>query len=328
MKHIYFFPSAPKGGYVNPYIINFKKSMAKYFKVLEADNHSSIMLSLNLFFHSFKADIFIINWLESICFLRLGFLQYLLARLSLIIIRTRDKQIIWILHNVHPHQGNNKLSKKMQETLFKQSNLIISHSYEAYLFAKGKTETKVIYICHPVKKIAIGTKSHKVNKFDILIWGSIFPYKGVYEFISLKEVQDSDLRIIIIGKCADNELAEKIYHCCSEHIYFDNRRAEFDELMPYIRASKYVLFPYIGKSISSSGALIDTIVLGGNPVGPNLGAFRDLSKEGVCFVYENYEKLIELLNSKKEISNGERTFFIESNSWESFAKKINKLLST
>lgn len=320
---LFYYPPASYKGYSNPYSIHYKKALEQYFYVLDKDNKPAKVLSWSFFKNSFIADVFIVNWLESIYFLRLGYIQYLLVRIGLMVIRWRKKPIIWMFHNIHPHQGDNKYSRKIQNILFKQSKLIISHSQEAAEFARQKTGNKVIYKCHPVSIISVKPFKGEVEPCDVLIWGAILPYKGIYEFISDSNVQEANLRIRIIGRCSDNELCKRITDQCNKNITFENRRIDFDELTACITKSRYVLFPYIGNCVSSSGALIDTIALGGIPIGPHVGAFKDLEDEEMCITYSNYKELVNLLkmNSKsqyKETINN----FITQNSWGNFSRLL------
>ena len=90
--------------------------------------------------------------------------------------------------------------------------------------------------------------------------------------------------------------------------------------------SKYVLFPYTGDCVSSSGALIDTIALGGCPIGPNKGAFKDLAEEGVCTVYQDYDELFSILGKPSHFNNSKMTEFSARNSWDAFADILYKNL--
>ena len=129
--------------------------------------------------------------------------------------------------------------------------------------------------------------------------------------------------MIIIGYCADKTLKEKIKIHCSESVIFENRRADYNEIAARCKKSKFVLFPYIGDSISSSGALMDTIQMGGTPIGPNRGAFADLAKVGCCITYDKIEEVFDLVCSTnindKILTNEKRDVFIRNNSWSSFA---------
>ena len=276
------------------------------------------MLTSRLLKYSFYADLFIINWLESAPFLRFGLVQYCLARLSLLIIKLRKKKIVWVLHNIHPHDGIDKRSARIQEILFAQASLVICHSKDAYLYVSKKASGKCFFFHHPVKNVKFSTPLSSGKKQDVLIWGSILPYKGVYEFLANPQIQKSDLRILVVGACKDLKLASQIKTCCSEKIIFENRRADFDELRTMINSSRYILFPYIGDSVSSSGALIDTLILGGTPVGPNVGAFSDLAEMNLCLTYENFSELKQILQSDVVLVKNHVDDFLENNSWEKF----------
>lgn len=320
---VYYYPSPSKGGYSNPYSYHYKESLTKKYQLLNSENKSTKILGVDLLINSFKADLFIVNWLESICFLRLGILQFILAELSLWIIKKRRKKIVWMFHNIHPHQGDNKLSRKIQHQLFQRANLIISHSKEATQYAQAQTCTRVLFYPHPIQNITTTDIESNIDPFDVFIWGSILPYKGIVEFISLKQIQDlQSIKIHILGNCKDKDLATKITSYCNQHIIFENRKASFDEIKAYIQKSRYVLFPYTGNCVSSSGALIDTLILGGTPIGPNVGAFKDLSEEELCLTYSNYDELISLITTHKSINEVKKRTFINNNSWDNLIQTI------
>ena len=71
---------------------------------------------------------------------------------------------------------------------------------------------------------------------------------------------------------------------------------------------------------------MDTLAMGGNPIGPNKGAFRDLQEEGVCLCYNDYDELIDIINNETILSVKEREDFVAKNSWSRFAEKLWKLL--
>lgn len=323
---LYFFPSEHEGKASNPYSQNYKDAIGKYFELVD---DSKIPLTLNYpFLHfSFRADVFVLNWIEGVIYSDKGLLKFLIVLISLLVIRLRRKKIIWMLHNIHPHNGENWGSRFLQKYLFKHSSLIIAHSKTAYNYAKHKAECEVAYFAHPVACPYYETKKMDVPSCDVLIWGSILPYKGIPEFISKKRVQESQLRIRIIGLCKDEELSREINKKCNQRISFENRRIDFTELKAVIGKSRYVLFPYIGSSVSSSGALIDTICMDGVSVGPNTGAFKDLAEEGICLTYSNDDEMLDILLSKRTINEDQRQNFIVNNSWQNFAKFISKKIT-
>lgn len=329
MKKMSYYPACGKNGYTNPYSVNYKHAMSLYFDVLEADNKPPKykMLGLYILKRSFQADVYVYNWIEDIGTYRLPLIQWLLVCLAFLIIKCRRKKIVWMFHNKHPHSGVTFYSKTISYLLFHTASLIVSHSKEAYVYAKSKTKRPTLYACHPIKKFTDEDLyfNGEIQRSDVFIWGSIIKYKGIEEFVSLQEVRKSNLKIHILGSGKDQKLVNRIRQYCGGNIVFEERRASYGEIAAYCRTSKFVLFPYVGDCVSSSGALIDTIAMGGTPVGPNIGAFVDLASENMCLTYKNYSDMIEILKSNKKIVD--RTDFIDSNSWESFAKIINNILN-
>lgn len=333
MKRLYYYPSGRNGKYDNPYSSNLKSCMQRYYYVYESDNKKPFGLqTFRMFLLSFFSDVFILSWVENVGEAKYGKVQELLVKSAIKVMRFRSKKIVWIFHNFHRHEGFSKRTIDMNMFLINHSSIVISHSREGARYINDISNGKAIYFCHPFKRITTDGSFININEvetiYDIFIWGNIYPYKGVIEFISSPIVQKSNISIYIIGQCSDGSMTQKIKDLCSQNIQFENRRATTEDIMFYSKRCHYVLFPYIGSSVSSSGALIDTIVLGGIPIGPQKGAFKDLEEEGVCFTYKNYEDLVRMVVEKKiTVSEVNREKVIEENNWERFASDLYELLS-
>lgn len=357
-KKIYVSPSANrKNGYPNRYFVFLKENLAEYFDVLDADNEPYLTQGWALLKHSFKADIFLLSFVETIAFHKLAFLQYLMVRLSFRVMRLRRGKIVFIFHNPRPHKGENWMSRSLTKLQLKRSCLVISHSCETASFARvllseyGCPPDKVRYFCHPVvEPAAVGGSAadacrgssggeDSARTGEILIWGNILPYKGVLEFVTSPAVRRAGLKVRIVGRCKDALLAADIEkaivsddsagfagfgaEASTAHrstFVFENRAADFEELAGLIRSSRFVLFPYLPGSVSSSGVLMDTLTMGGSPVGPAIGAFADLAREDVCFVYGSEAEMVEILKSGRSINPEVLRDFIARNSWHSFAR--------
>lgn len=320
----YFFPPLPRGGYPNPYCTHFKEALAEYTDLLNAGEKPTRMAAWELLKFSTRADLYVFNWLEIIGYHRAGLIQFLMAFIAVWTVIARRARILWVLHNIEPHEGHNWQTRYFYRLLFKHAALTVAHSREAEAFARKKAKGQVVYCCHPI--ISYPVKAQPVQPTDILIWGSILPYKGVAEFLEMQEVQASGLDIHVIGVCKDLQLARRIDSLTNEHVRFENRKATFDEIASLCRQAKFVLFPYVGGSVSSSGALIDTIAFGGTPVGPHRGAFKDLSEEGVCLTYQNTSAMMDILKSEKVINTSVVRSFLQDNTWDAFARKITSLI--
>ena len=226
---------------------------------------------------------------------------------------------------LHPHGGIDYNTQSIERWLMKYAHVIVTHSRVAEKEVRKHAKGQVIYVCHPVNVFSDIKPYNVISQPDLFIWGSILPYKGVLEFLQCKEFQMSGLKLKIIGQCKDLQLCNKIEECCKASgslAVYENRSPSFDEIAAYCRTAHYVLFPYVGDSISSSGALLDTISLGGLPLGPRKGAFLDLAEEGVCLTYDNYAELILIAKAKKAKNN--TVDFCQRNTWDKFAKVLSE----
>lgn len=326
MKKIYYYPSAPRSGYKNPYSTNYKEALKRNFTLLDDQPRAKITAMFSFLKYAFLGDVFVLNWVEDVAFAKLHRFKFLIVCLSLLIIRLRKKKIVWMLHNMHPHKGTTPMTEFIQRYLFKKADLIIAHSKAAADFARNNSSKNVYYLCHPF--IAIDTKTFAIpeQKIEVLIWGEILPYKGIPEFLSLPFANQFCIRII--GRCKDGTLDNRIKSLCTDKVRYENRKISFDELKALILKTHFVLFPYIGDCVSSSGALIDTLTLGGCVVGPHIGAFKDLQEEGICLTYKNEEELFALLKSHKSIDQTVVEKFISNNSWSNLSRFIANKIDT
>lgn len=327
---IYFFPPNKEDEIVvnNPYCTNFKEELLAYGKIVNNENTNNPK-TVDHLKHLFDADIYIYNWAENIPFLRMGTIQTFLFFFCFFIVRLRRKKIIWIFHNIVPHDKNNKLSKLIRTVMLKYSSLIVTHSGDALEYLKKQCSIPVYFFHHPVlNSLKSDAEIITPVQYDVLIWGTILKYKGIKEFLLYLEEKklQKTFRINIIGKCSDEKYDKCLKRYCNSYINYENRIVTFEELNILIRQTRYVLFPYLPDSVSSSGALIDTVVMGGTPLGPNIGAFKDLNKENVCLNYTTYDELIKILNEDRNIEPIAREKFINSNQWTAFVANLYKML--
>ena len=331
---IYVAPSANrKNGLPNRYFRILKEELSRYFDVLEADGRPCLMQGLALLRNSIKADICLLSFVETVPFHKLGFIQYLMAMLSLRVLRLRGRGIVFIFHNPRPHQGENWMTRRLILRQLVFSDAVISHSKECAALARerllslGKDPSVVHYICHPLYDS--GEVKNVRKNDEVLIWGNILPYKGVLEFVSSKAVRDAGLKVRIVGQCEDpvldSGIRDTIAIPSATGFSYENRAPGFEELSELIPSSRWVVFPYIPGSVSGSGVLMDTVSMGGNPVGPAVGAFLDLNEEGMCAVYRSEEEMVRILKSDRRVPDAERVAFMRRNSWHSYAGFISKI---
>lgn len=326
MKY-YLYPSLPSQSksLLNPYIIDFNKALDENAQLINSGIYTNAA-TIDLLKKVFAADVYIFNWIENTPYKNHGLIQSLVFLFLIFpILKIRGVKIVWVFHNFNSHQGTSKLSNYIKSLMLNNSDIIITHSGEAaeYLETVTNKKTEICFFNHPIKNRNISiAESEKI--YDFLIWGSIEPYKGVVDYLKyLNEAKDQALKIKIVGKCKDEKYAKQIESLLTPNISFENRIVSFEELEALIKKSRFVLFPYLTESVSSSGALIDTISYGGIPIGPHRGAFADLENEGICHTYNKYEDIKAILNGKGfVVDSSVIKKFIKNNTWEIFAKNI------
>ncbi|MFR9627783.1 MAG: hypothetical protein SNJ31_08595 [Rikenellaceae bacterium] len=208
----------------------------------------------------------------------------------------------------------------------KWSDLIITLSKKGYdVLSNSNTTAKLLLFHHPINSDLLSLEMKQPqNKYDILIWGSVIRYKGIAEFLEFLHSSKNENRykILIVGKCSDLDYKAEVENLCNSNIEFRDIFTSFEEVKGYISNSRYVLFPYIGNSVSSSGALIDSITMNGSCIGPSVGAFKDLAEENLCLTYDKYEDIIDILEKEIIIKRTDIDRFTRDNTWDQFAKSL------
>jgi glycosyltransferase involved in cell wall biosynthesis len=213
--------------------------------------------------------------------------------------------------------------------MMKRSDLIITHSSNGVSLIHEYVHDKkhVFFFPHPVTGSLTFAKVPK--EYDILIWGSLVPYKGIDLFLDylLKNNLQEKYSIRIVGKCNDVEYLNKLNAFSNHHIQIENRFIDEEDLQKMMSLSRIVLFSYNSDSILSSGALAESVSYGATVVGPHKAAFKDLANLKYVFSYQNFNQLIDLINNiisgKKTIPEKRFVQYLSEFHWSEFAKKLH-----
>lgn len=330
MKRIYLYPKVYPTE--NPYISNLERSLAGHFIIVNKDNNNKGVL--DLFRYLFNADIYYFNWIENIPFRKFGKIQVAVFVVFLFLLKVLRKKIIWTLHNKYSHEkANCRWTDFMYSLMFRHSSFILTHSGEGIDFAGEKFPEyvyKVKYYIHPVTRL-YHVSEEKKTEYDFLIWGTIWPYKGVVEFLRFLKERGEKPAICLAGICINEEMRKSLSPYLSENIVHIDRFLDFDEIADLAAKSRFTLFTYATGSVLSSGSLMDSVAMGSVVIGPDAGAFRDLSSYGFVRTYRDYGEILEIWRSAgngnlKNRKNLEQ--FRDENSWEVFGNRLsNDLMS-
>lgn len=334
--YIYPITNRLKTGVYNPYMDNFMASTEPFITFLNK-HHPSDSGIFNLVRFIFKADLLILNWVENLPDKKMGTIQTLFFLFVLQFRKLFGVKVVWTLHNKFSHSSEGMGLKRMLfKKLLRNSDHIITHATEGMRFAESLQpgiSAKIFYFPHPVvpfKRI----EPQPTLQHDILIWGTLSPYKGVDAFLEYLETNNAldRFRILIAGKAVSPAFFEKIHHFERENISIRNQFIETDDLARMIAASKVVLFTYAGGSVLSSGALIDSIAHGAFVIGPAVGAFADMEQVGLVKTYKDFDELLPILDTLSHHTGLYKTealnTFIREHRWEKFAQAFKASVLT
>lgn len=319
----------------NPYIQDYIEALNRLPNVRVINPaHKNPLLSLLP--PSRWGDVFIFNWFESIPDFKYGPLQAFTATAFLLFQRLRGKKIVWMLHNKKPHaQGRDGMKTFLARLIAKNSSLIITHSEEGVRLVHDDfpyAARKVHYIDHPTKcRLQLATAASTAEKkYDLLIWGTIARYKGIFEFVDYIRTNKIDhLRICIVGGASETVFKD-LKAICPDNITPINQRPSFDELADYINQSEFVLCPYAPETILSSGMLMDSLSFGAKVIGPEVGSFKDYASNSLLNVYtfKSFDDIAGIAQRHKHDSVSLTNYrrFLEENDWTHYAQKLAKLL--
>jgi len=331
MKKAYIYPITAylHKTIANPYLENFMDSLGKEFCFLNKDKPSDKgVFDLINYFRTI--DYMFLNWIEDLPDKKAGFLQVILFILLVYVSKLRGTKIVWTMHNKLSHYNTNYIFKRLLfRFVLMNSDFIITHSSEGIRYASEynfKKYKRIRYFPHPIEKKFIRLNENPA--YDILIWGSIIPYKGIDKFLAFLYAKnlENKYRILISGKVKPDSYESIITGFCNDKIHLDNRYVPEEDLIARIADSKTVIFTYVGNSVLSSGALMDTLSYGGYVLAPRVGAFKDAEEVHLISTFKTYEDLIPLLDMRiKAAASGKNEIiekFIDENNWHRFARKV------
>lgn len=319
----------------NPYIHDFMDALNSHKdgKVINPPHKNPL---LSLLPPKRWGDVFIFNWFENIPDYKYGMLQSVIAIVFLHIIRLCGKKVVWVLHNKKSHAGGySRMKRFLTGLIARRSTLIITHATEGVEMIKKDypfAAHKVHFLHHPTKnRLPEPLLPANQMEYDLLIWGHIARYKGIFEFVEyLKQHPDINLKVCIIGVCSPESLYDELIKAAPANVTVIHKSPSFEELGGYIAKSHFTLSPYSPESILSSGILMDSLSFGAKVIGPDVGSFKDYAKEPKlkAYTFKTFEDIAPIVKSRKDQPVSLKSYreFLEENNWEHFADSLMQLL--
>lgn len=329
-KRVFIYPVSSetyKAG-ANNYISNLISHLSTRYTIINRETKTGL---LDLLLQLHKCDIIYFNWIEDLPHRRLGFLQIPLLFFLLLAAKALHVKIVWFVHNNISHNKKFIFFKRLIIAVLKRmADVIVTHSDELTL----RSKKKIYSFHHPVDTYQ-PLLSPRSFTYDILIWGTVSPYKGISEFIEYAATSPvlKDLRVLIAGKFNSPEYYAYIDGKKPANFTILNKLLSEEELIDFFAGSRYVLFTYNSSSVLSSASLCKTLSFGKEIIGPYIGSFKELGNQGLLYNYNSLPALELLLNDLKQgrlkpVDQEQLANYIRHNSWDNFTEFLYDTIST
>ena len=336
-KKIYIYPLSSRDknlGLYNPYIDDLIHAVEKNYTFINKDKPAKTGI-FDLLKYIGRVDFIFFNWIEKLPTNKGGKIQSALLFPILFIFKMLGTKVVWTMHNKLSHSGEHQESTlKIFDGMLRKADFIITHSTEGIRFGCERIpgiENKFIYFPHPVKDRRLKTRTTKTT--DLLIWGTISPYKGIDSFLKFlfDHKLQNEFSIRIVGKSTSKAYFNQLKKYENEHIQIQNMFIEDKDLQQMIAESRLILFTYSKDSILSSGVLMDSLGFGANILGPSVGAFADLAKEHIIETFLDKNDLSKKIKKTLQADEPSRQAILKSflieHTWDKFAAHIHKQLN-
>lgn len=280
-----------------------------------------------LLFNCKKFDLVIVQWLQLLKFspIEVKLISYLQSKTKL----------IYILHNLYPHNTNKDKILKNYNSLYKILNKIAVHTLELKeAVLKINPDANVLKIEHGFFFKEFRNKNIVINEKKCLMIGYISKYKGIEDALKVvKNLKDRNvfIKLEIIG-LASQKYLDHLFSIINNfkiegQVTIISKEVSTGFLINKINESIMLWLPY--EKISQSGVSYTSIGLSKPFVGYNVGNFKEsFGNYGVAEIVEQ-KNINEFSNAVVKILNNESYYrkniesFGKRNIWESNKKILN-----
>lgn len=312
----------------NNYVKQLIVHLGKEFKIINGVTEVGLLDALLKFR---RTDVYYFNWIENIPAKRFGFFQVLLLPLLLALSKVAGKKVVWFVHNNISHDKRHYQTKKLVVNLMARfADLILSHSNEITLHIP---KNKLHVFHHPIEGYQ-PVSLVQPCQYDLVVWGSVYPYKGVAEFV--KYVSASQFlrtqKIIIAGKFSSDEYYGQVERAKTDNITIVNEFITEEQLRALFSQTRYILFTYASASVLSSAALCKSLSFGKEVIAPDLGSFKELGAKNLIYTYQSFQELEELLKrleegKRKTVERASLLDYIQNTNWNAFSSFVFKRIN-
>lgn len=236
-------------------------------------------------------DLVIINWFED----RMGHAQnqtlgFIKSLVLLILIRLIFRRVIWVRHNLKPH---NRHSKKLLGWLL----FCLTRLSDSQVTHRPVGELDSHYIPHPLYPTSKGD-FQPIRDIPYLYFGMIKKYKGLDLLLTQWPAASP---LIMLGRCEDASFSSQLLGIIQERsldVVWRDEFVDYEELSSLIGRTQTVVLPHTDNSMIVSGAFYHAISLGTNILIRDGNFYQDYLKRFGFVSSFNNENLTEVIASK------------------------------
>jgi glycosyltransferase involved in cell wall biosynthesis len=215
------------------------------------------------------------------------------ARLALLcgVLRARKTKVVWMLHNLKPHEKDHWISVKLFPLWFPKActHVIaltesgLEAARELYPALRDKRAAIIphghyrdAYPAPPTREAARARLGLEPGAFTYLFFGSIRRYKNVPELIRrFRELEEPGVELLIAGNPFGVEASElEAARAGDSRVHLHLRFVPDDEVTTYLAAAHAAVLPF--DDVLNSGSAILVLSFGRPVLAPHLGALPEL----------------------------------------------------
>lgn len=338
--NVYVYPWSTKAtpGRRNPYVRNFIASLAPHCNVVNRERPTPYGL-FGVLPWLRHLDVLILHWAGSIPDKRGATAQTAFLRALLLAKYAFGFRVVCVLHDRVAHANSRwRWKRRIVRTVLKHADLVITHAQDGVTFARETCPAvgeKVRCLPHPLDPLqpfVSGSEPFESRRYDLFVWGTIVPYKGLTDFVQFlnRHGLERRYRVLVAGQFSDGAEYDALLRD-APYMTVENRFVPDDELRAFMAESKIILFPYRPESVLSSAALMQSLLSDAIVIGPDAGAFRDCAELGLSSTFGELSELTKVidrtLRSDRSLMVRRRKAFAAQHTWEQFGRTLGGLLS-
>lgn len=201
--------------------------------------------------------------------------------LTLFILSALRIRIVWIAHNLVPHESVFDDDVAARRVLIRAASAIVAHSSSILTNLQEIAELpKLTYILrHPSYNLPTVPSARTAGPLRVLFFGSISVYKGVPDLLAAVSLTRHPVEVTVAGECPSRGLSRELFKMQSEAVRMSLRRQTDAELFAHLVWADVVALPF--KTITTSGSVLYALSAGRPVIIPDLPTLRDLPDEAV-----------------------------------------------